>query len=95
MPTQEQVTEALKTCIDPELHMDIVSLGLIYAIDIDQEKNVSIRMTFTTMLCPFGPALVDEIKGKILDLGAKTIEVEVTFDPPWKPSEEVMMKLGL
>ena len=96
MTAKNDVESALKKCIDPELHMDIVTLGLIYKIDIDQENNVEITMTFTSMMCPYGPALVEEIKGKIIALDSvKTVEVHVTFDPPWKPSEEILATLGM
>lgn len=95
MATKELILESLKSCIDPELHMDIVTLGLIYKIDCDPQGNVGIEMTFTSMMCPFGPALVDEVRGKVIALsGVKTVEVKVTFEPPWKPSEEVMATLG-
>ena len=95
MVSEKTIWDALKTCIDPELRMDIVTLGLIYGIESDSEGNVQIRMTFTSTMCPFGPALVDEIKGKCISLdGVKTVEVNVTFDPPWKPSEEVLATLG-
>ena len=96
MIAKEQVMEKLKECSDPELHLDIVTLGLIYKVDIDSQNNVGIEMTFTSMMCPYGPALVDEIKGKIIEMeGVKTVDVKVVFDPPWKPSEEVLAQLGL
>lgn len=95
MATKELILESLKSCIDPELRMDIVTLGLIYTIDIDQEGNVGIEMTFTSPMCPYGPQLLDDIRGKVIALsGVKTVDVKVTFEPPWKPSEEVMATLG-
>ena len=96
MPTEEQVREQLKEVFDPELRMDIVTLGLIYKIEPDDKGHVDVLMTFTSMMCPYGPQLVDEIKGEIIQMdGVKTVEVTVTFDPPWKPSEEVMATLGV
>jgi len=95
MITEEQIREALKSVNDPEIRLDVVTLGLIYKIE-PKEEHVDIEMTFTSMMCPYGPALVDEIKGKVIELeGVKTVEVKVVFDPPWKPSEEVLATLGL
>ncbi len=92
---KNQVTKVLKEVMDPELRMDVVTLGLIYKIDV-QGSHIDIEMTFTSMMCPYGPQLVDEIKGKVIELeGVKTVEVKVVFDPPWKPSEEIMATLGL
>jgi len=94
--TEEQVTFALMNVKDPEIDCNIVDLGLVYGISVDGEGNVGITMTFTTIACPYGPALVDEVRGKIRGLeGVRTVDVQVTFDPPWKPSEEVLAALGL
>ncbi|MBI4181856.1 MAG: metal-sulfur cluster assembly factor [Candidatus Aenigmarchaeota archaeon] len=95
MLTQEAVQDALKQVIDPELKLDIVTLGLVYKVEVDTQGNVSILMTLTTMACPYGPALIDEIREKVMALRASTVDVQVTFDPPWKPPEEVLAQLGL
>ena len=96
MLTKEKVMEVLKKIEDPEIQIDIVTLGLIYKVDVDEEGNVEIDMTFTSMACPYGPALVDDVKSKVIGLECvKTVDVKITFDPPWKPSEEVMSALGL
>ncbi|MBI4021398.1 MAG: metal-sulfur cluster assembly factor [Candidatus Aenigmarchaeota archaeon] len=96
MPTEAAVRDVLSGIVDPEMNYDLVTLGLIYKVQCDSEGNVSILMTFTSMLCPFGPQLVDEIRRKVMALeGTKTVDVEVTFNPPWKPSEELMATLGL
>ncbi len=96
MPTRDQVIEVLKTVEDPEIFLDIWFLGLIYNIGIGEEGNIDIEMTFTTPLCPAGPQLVGEVKEKIMKLeGVKEVEVKVTFNPPWQPSDEVKSMLGL
>ena len=70
-------------------------MGLIYGIAIDQSK-VDITMTFTTPLCPAGPELVGEVQTKVGALeGVEEVNVDITFDPPWQPSEEVKEELGL
>lgn len=95
MITKEQIIEALKTVEDPELFLDIWFLGLIYTIDIVDEK-VSIDMTFTSPMCPAGPMLVEQVKeavGKVSNV--KQVEVKIVFTPPWEPSDEVKALLGM
>jgi len=92
--TKEQVVEALKSVYDPELALDIWFLGLVYNINIS-EGQVCIQMTFTSPMCPLGPMLVDEVKSKVRALGVEDVQVEVVFNPPWVPSEEVKATLGL
>ena len=93
IPDKEIVTCVLKTVMDPELLLSIWDLGLIYKLDVAEDK-ISIEMTLTTPLCPYGPALIDEVKQK-LSLLAKEVIVELVFEPPWQPSEEVKMSLGM
>lgn len=95
MLTKEQLIEdVLKKYNDPELHLDVWTLGLIYDIAIDG-NNVKIKLTFTSPMCPFGPQMVDELKQKIKEQCAENVEIEVTFDPPWKPSDELREMLGV
>ncbi|MFA6603563.1 MAG: metal-sulfur cluster assembly factor [Patescibacteria group bacterium] len=96
MVTEAQIIEVLKSQLDPELGIDIYTLGFIYKLDFDQKKQaVALTMTFTTPLCPFGPAMVKEITKKLSALGLKKVSIRVVFDPPWKPSAEVRQMLGL
>jgi metal-sulfur cluster biosynthetic enzyme len=98
MITKEQILEKLKEVQDPEVNVDIVTMGLIYDIKIDIEKNsVHVLMTYTTPFCPFGPQITDEVKEKLTELGfpSDNISVEVTFDPPWKASDELRAALGV
>ena len=95
MLTKEQIIEdVLKKYNDPELNIDVWTLGLIYEIHIDK-NNVKIKLTFTSPMCPFGPQMVDELKQKIQNIGAEKVEIEVTFDPPWQPNEELRVMLGV
>ena len=91
----DAVREALKKVEDPEIHMDLITLNLIY--DIKEEAGIaSVLMTFTTPLCPFGPALVDEVKKATQAVpGVTRADVKVTFTPPWEPSPEIKMMLGI
>jgi len=95
MATREDIVEALKTINDPELYIDIWTLGLIYDLTQDGDK-LNVRMTFTSPACPAGPYLVDEITKKTQALdGIEKTEIEVTFSPPWVPSDELKAMLGI
>ncbi|MEK6905214.1 MAG: iron-sulfur cluster assembly protein [Nanoarchaeota archaeon] len=95
MITKEKlIEEVFKKYEDPELNIDVWTLGLIYDVKIKNNK-VDIILTFTSPLCPFGPQMVEELKSRIMNLGAKKVEIEITFTPPWKPSEELREMLGV
>ena len=95
MATQEEAIEALKTIFDPEIYIDIWTLGLIYDIAIEGSE-IQIRMTFTSIACPVGPALAEEVRSKMAALpGITNAKVEVVFTPPWEPSEELKAMLGI
>ena len=96
MTTQKQIVKILKTVDDPELDIDVWSLGLIYEISIKKDK-VDILMTFTTPMCPYGPMLMDMIKDAIISevKEIKQVEIEITFDPPWEPSKELRAMFGV
>jgi len=96
--TEGQVYDALKKCMDPEIPVNVVDLGLIYGIKIGSGKDVDIRMTMTTRGCPLHDTLVSDVKryvGKIAGVGS--INVEIVWDPPWtleKMEPAVREKLG-
>ncbi len=96
--TEGQVYDALKKCMDPEIPVNVVDLGLIYGVKIGSGKDVDIRMTMTTRGCPLHDTLVSDVKryvGKISGVG--NINVEIVWDPPWtleKMEPAVREKLG-
>lgn len=94
MITKDEVIEVFKHCVDPELGIDIWTLGLVYNVDITEEM-VKILMTFTSPFCPYGPAIVDELKELLGEKGVKNVDVQITFEPPWQPSEELREMLGV
>lgn len=98
MITQEIAREALKDVYDPEINYNIVDLGLVYNIDVE-DGNVKVLMTLTTPACPIGPMIEEQIQENLMLLpGVKDVEVEFTFDPSWNPtmiSEEARADLGL
>ena len=84
--TNEIVT-ALKTVYDPEIPADIYELGLIYRIDIEDDRSVKVDMTLTTPNCPSAaelPAMVENAVASVPGVG--TVKVDVVWDPPWEPS---------
>ncbi len=95
----QQLVDALKTVFDPEIPVDIYELGLIYKIDVSNERNVSIDMTLTAPGCPVAgemPGWVKDAISKIPGLGE--IHVKMVFDPPWSPermSEEARLELNM
>lgn len=95
MPTKEEAIEIIKTISDPEIQIDIWTLGLIYNVEVKDAKTINIKMTFTSPTCPFGPMMVDELKQKLEKKGFKTINVEIVFQPVWEPSKELRMTLGI
>ena len=97
------VWEALKTCYDPEIPVNIVDLGLVYdvlVVDTDEGGNtVEITMTLTAPGCGMGPFIVDDVRAKTLDVENVTdVHVELVFDPPWDRammSDEAKLQLGM
>src|SRR3989338_1101991 len=85
---EELIEDVFKKYVDPEIGIDIWTLGLVYNVEINEDK-VKILLTFTSPLCPYGPQMVDELKAMIVNKRAKEVDIEVTFDPPWQPSEEL------
>ena len=88
-----EIIEQIKQVVDPEINMDIWTLGMIY--DIQQTGDiVKIILTLTSPMCPFGPQIMEELKSRIEKLGKKP-ELELVFSPAWKPSEELRELLGV
>jgi metal-sulfur cluster biosynthetic enzyme len=96
--TEEQVYAALKKCMDPEIPVNVVDLGLIYGVKVAEGKDVDIKMTMTTRGCPLHDTLVSDVKryvGKVNGVG--NINVDIVWDPPWsleKMDQDVREKLG-
>ncbi len=95
--TEEQVRKALKQCMDPEIPINVVDLGLIYGISINENNDVNIKMTMTTRGCPLHDTLVRDVKNALKDLkGINNVNVEIVWDPPWSPdrmSDEAKEKI--
>ena len=83
--TEKDVRNALKTVKDPELNLDLVVLGLVYDIEVE-EGDVHVVMSLTSPMCPVADQIVLDAKAAITEVeGVESCEVDLTFDPPWTP----------
>ncbi len=88
VPTKEAIITALKQVHDPEIHLSIIDLGLVYDIHVEPEGKVQIKMTLTTPACPYGEILVGQAHRAVAELeGVKEVEINLVWDPPWDPKE--------
>jgi FeS assembly SUF system protein len=95
----EKIVDALKTCYDPEIPVNIYELGLIYKVDVEDDNKVLVDMTLTSPNCPVAESLPIEVKDKVKGVeGVAGCEVNLVWDPPWHPSmmsEEAQLELGM
>lgn len=93
------IIEALKEIFDPEIPVNILELGLIYEVKINDSNEVNVSMTLTAPNCPVAESLPVDVKNKVLSVdGVSKAEVEITFDPPWDQSmmsELAKLELGM
>ena len=98
MVTKEQVYEALQDCYDPEIPVNIVDLGLVYDVEVEDDA-VAVKMTLTTPGCGMGGMIASNAQSLIMEIpGVKDANVDLVWDPPWDPSrisEEARQKLGI
>ena len=93
----ENIRDSLKKCMDPEVPLSIVDMGLIYGIDVTENNDVNIKMTMTTKGCPLHETMVDDVKRYTKKVsGVNNVDVEIVWDPPWtmdKMSDEAKAKM--
>jgi FeS assembly SUF system protein len=96
---EDEIIKVLKSIYDPEIPVNIYDLGLIYEIDADEENNAKIRMTLTAPNCPMADDILRDVRDKVEAVeGLKSLDLKLTFDPPWDESnltEEARLELGL
>ena len=101
MISEDMVRTALKNVYDPEIGLDIINLGLIYRVGVEEEgKRVDIDMTLTTPACPLGPVIIDQVQYVVGRLpGVENVNVDFVWTPTWDPrvhaSEEAKAELGI
>jgi FeS assembly SUF system protein len=95
----DQLIEKLKTVFDPEIPVDIYELGLIYKVDVSDEKDVAIDMTLTAPGCPVAGEMPGWVQDAVLTIpDIKSCDVNLVFDPPWDPSrmsDEAKLQLNM
>lgn len=95
---EEKVVEMLRTVYDPEIPVDVYSLGLIYKIDIDDDANLRVDMTLTAPTCPAADFIVEDMRMKLESIeGLQSVDINIVFEPEWNKdmmSEEAKLELG-
>ena len=95
----EEIYDTLKSVYDPEIPVNVVDLGLIYDVQVNDSSDVYVQMTLTFPGCGMGPYIAQQAEWAINDIeGVGEVEIELVFDPPWSPdliSEEAKAQLGL
>ena len=87
---EDQVRSKLRRVIDPEIGINIVDLGLIYDIHVNEEKDVQVTMTLTAPNCPYGDMILMETEFAVRSVkGTNLVNINLTFDPPWNPDQHV------
>ena len=94
------IRSALGEVYDPEIGIDIVSLGLVYGWELDDKGLLTLTMTLTTPYCPMGPMITTQAHAVCLEVpGVEDVRVDITFSPPWEPrtmaSDEARLTLGI
>ncbi|WP_029520729.1 iron-sulfur cluster assembly protein [Persephonella sp. IF05-L8] len=96
--TKEEVYKALKNVIDPEIGFNIVDLGLVYDVDI-QDGNVKIKMTLSSPSCPLSGTILSWVESAVRNIeGVENVDIELVWEPPWtieRASDEVKKALGM
>ena len=88
---KESILSVLENVIDPELGIDIVNLGLVYDVNLDEEGTAVVTMTLTSMGCPMAPVIVDQVQTALSELPeVKKTEVDIVWSPPW--SKDMMSR---
>jgi probable FeS assembly SUF system protein SufT len=95
---EEQIRHALRTIFDPEIPVNLLDLGLIYGIDIN-DNDVTIHMTLTAPTCGMGPVLISDVEYRVAKVpNVNSVKVELIFDPPWHKdmmTDEALLETGL
>jgi FeS assembly SUF system protein len=96
---ENEIIKVLKQIYDPEIPVNIYDLGLIYELDADEEDNVKLKMTLTAPNCPMADDILRDVRDQVEAVpGVKSLDLKLTFDPPWDESnltEEARLELGL
>lgn len=99
LQTEEAIVAMLKTVFDPEIPVNIYDLGLVYNIEVDDDKNVRIDMTLTAPNCPAADFIIEDVRMKVESIReVRSVDVNLVFEPEWDKdmmSDEAKLELGL
>jgi metal-sulfur cluster biosynthetic enzyme len=88
MPTAEAIRKAIRAVKDPELNLNIIDIGLVYDVEIDDAGDVRVQMTLTSPGCPSGAEIIEDVRRVVGDLeGVKSVEVDLVWEPYWTPEK--------
>ncbi len=96
--TPELCREHLKAVIDPEIFQNIVDLGLVYGIEVNDDNHVTVNMTLTTPHCPLGPQIIENVEQTLQAHGASSVTVNIVWEPMWTPdamTDDLKRQLGI
>ena len=98
LTVEEKIVKMLRTVYDPEIPVNVYDLGLIYSIEVDDEKNVHIEMTLTAPNCPAADFIIEDGRMKVENIDdVKSVDIQLVFEPEWDKdmmSEEAKLELG-
>ena len=98
LTVEEKIVKMLRTVYDPEIPVNVYDLGLIYSIDVDDEKNFHIEMTLTAPNCPAADFIIEDVRMKVESIDdVKSVDIQLVFEPEWDKdmmSEEAKLELG-
>ena len=98
LTVEEKIVKMLRTVYDPESPVNVYDLGLIYSIEVDDEKNVHIEMTLTAPNCPAADFIIEDVRMKVESIDdVKSVDIQLVFEPEWDKdmmSEEAKLELG-
>ncbi|NKB88933.1 MAG: DUF59 domain-containing protein [Acidobacteria bacterium] len=101
LPNKEEVMEAIRPVVDPEMNVSIVDLGLVYDVEADEAASkLNIKMTLTSPMCPVGPQIMGAVHSSALQMeGVEDVEIQLVWTPQWDPrqmaTDDVKMMLGI
>jgi metal-sulfur cluster biosynthetic enzyme len=96
--TSESAREHLRAVIDPEIYQNIIDLGLVYDVTVDDANAVDVKMTLTSPQCPLGPEIVRNVEKVLTEQGASEVRVQIVWEPRWTPdamTDELKRELGI
>ena len=98
LTVEEKIVKMLRTVYDPEIPVNVYDLGLIYSVEVDDEKNVHIEMTLTAPNCPAADFIIEDVRMKVESIDdVKSVDIQLVFEPEWDKdmmSEEAKLELG-